>query len=286
LRRKDIRRFRREASTLSRLRHPNIVRVLEVSKESEDLGYLMEHCSEGSIDGLVDRSDMADAVFSQVSIALSHLHTRSNRIVHRDIKPANVLRGDDGRFKISDFGLAVPLDSASTRVTSSNWFSYGFSPPEQLLDMKSVDERADIYSLGALMYSILTGSLVERLEEIPFEDLGFVYGNLLSMILVADPNRRPKSVDAVVEAWTIFQSYVGLRSPDSTEDATYVFGGCSYCGGLGYLYTDECGDAGGECLVCRESLSSHARPGGHGLVRYSRGFIQYSRESAHKQSGS
>lgn len=158
---KDIARFYREVENLRALDHPNIVRLIDASAEGEEPGLLMEYCPGGSIDALVANGTITPPVaielFWQVMAGLKCAHESPTGIVHRDIKPANILIGADGHAKVSDFGLSLGLRSEQKRVTTSVWYSPGFSPPEQLYDFAAVDHRGDIYSAGCLLHYMLTG---------------------------------------------------------------------------------------------------------------------------------
>ncbi|WP_293154327.1 MULTISPECIES: serine/threonine-protein kinase [unclassified Microcoleus] len=161
LRNKDKVRFRREIDNLRMLEHPNIVRIIDFSEDSNAPGYMMEYCPDGSIAGVVSQtchsSEHALEIYWQIARGLKFAHNSPGMIIHRDIKPGNILLGADGNAKISDFGLSVAMESEDVRVTTSNWNSPFFSPPEQYRDFASVDRRGDIYSLGATLYYLLTG---------------------------------------------------------------------------------------------------------------------------------
>ena len=158
-------RFAREARALARLNHPNIVTVYDFG-QSEDVYYLlMEY-----VDGVNLRHTMrasslqpeeALAVVPQICDALQYAHDQG--VVHRDIKPENVLLDRSGRIKIADFGLAKLLglgaeDFSLTR-TQQVMGTPRYMAPEQIDRPSKVDHRADIYSLGVVIYEMLTGEL-------------------------------------------------------------------------------------------------------------------------------
>lgn len=161
LRDKDLKRFNREINNLLSLQHQNIVRIIDVSKDTNSPGYMMEYCPSGSIKNVLSEtikdSSRAVEIYWQIAQGLKFAHNSSGRIVHRDIKPENVLLGADGNAKLSDFGLSVAIHGTDERVTTSNWHSPFFSPPEQYRNFADVDQRGDIYSLGATLYYLLTG---------------------------------------------------------------------------------------------------------------------------------
>jgi len=160
-----IERFRREARSLAKLSHPNIVSVYDFGEAGGLYYFVMEF-----VDGLNLRqmilahrltSSEALAVVPKICDALQFAHEEG--IVHRDIKPENILLDKRGRVKIADFGLAKLLGRAEidTRLTVSG-ATLGtprYMAPEQIDKPQSVDHRADIYSLGVVFYEMLTGEL-------------------------------------------------------------------------------------------------------------------------------
>lgn len=159
----DRARFRREIRLQSQLDHENILPVLDYDVDSELLWFVAPKADGNLHDMLPTVSDkQAIELFRDVVAGVSYGHR--NRIIHRDIKPGNVLvfsSADTNRrltAKVADFGLGRPL----TRDTSFETARYvgigsdGFAAPEQWYDLRSVDHRADIYSLGRLLQYILT----------------------------------------------------------------------------------------------------------------------------------
>ena len=158
-------RFAREARALARLNHPNIVTVHDFG-QSGDLYYLvMEY-----IDGVNLRHaqsssrlspEEALAIVPQICDALQYAHDQG--IVHRDIKPENVLLDRAGRVKIADFGLAKMLAPTARDFTLTGtqqvMGTLRYMAPEQMERPTTVDHRADIYSLGVMIYEMLTGEL-------------------------------------------------------------------------------------------------------------------------------
>ncbi len=159
------RRFVREARTLARLTHPNIVMVFEFGTIDELHYLLMEF-----VDGVDLRTamregrltaDQALPVVQQICQALQYAHDQG--IVHRDIKPENILLGRQGSVKIADFGLAklVQNDIGEQSLTGTLQVvgTRNYMAPEQIETPTRVDHRADIYSLGVVFYELLTGEL-------------------------------------------------------------------------------------------------------------------------------
>ncbi len=158
-------RFAREARALARLSHPHIVAVHDFG-ESDGLFYLvMEY-----VDGVNLRNILANgglephealAIVPQICDALQYAHEEG--IIHRDIKPENILLDSKGRVKIADFGLAklTNRSRATFTLTGSQQImgTLDYMAPEQRLSPQLVDHRADIYSLGVVLYEMLTGEL-------------------------------------------------------------------------------------------------------------------------------
>jgi serine/threonine protein kinase len=155
-----IERFRRERQILAQLDHPNIARIIDGGSTPNGLPYFVMDYIEGKpIDvfcnerkaGLNQRLNL----FRQACTAVQYLH--ENRVIHRDLKPANMLVTSGGTVKLLDFGIAKLLDAGSQAfATSVAIASPGYASPEQL-DNKPTGPASDIYSLGAILYELLTG---------------------------------------------------------------------------------------------------------------------------------
>ncbi len=158
-------RFTREARTLAKLGHPNIVPVYEFGKVGDTFYFLMEFVDGSTLREVVKAGQLAPehalAIVPHLCDALQYAHDKG--IVHRDIKPENILIAKDGVVKIADFGLSRILgsDSPSEALTGAHQVmgTPRYMAPEQLEGSRGVDHRADIYSLGVVFYEMLTGEL-------------------------------------------------------------------------------------------------------------------------------
>ena len=161
---KFIRRFQREALSVSNLSHPNIVEVYDVGEEEGNRYIVMEYVEGKTLKQLVQKRgaltipEVID-IMKQLTDGLAHAHDAY--IIHRDIKPQNILILDNGLLKITDFGIAVAMNATSLTQTNSVMGSVHYLPPE-LANGKGPTIKSDIYSVGILMYELLTG-------EVPFK---------------------------------------------------------------------------------------------------------------------
>lgn len=158
---KFVRRFQREAISASSLSHPNIVEMYDVGEDNGRYFIVMEYVPGKTLKSLIKRRgaltipEVLD-IMMQLTSAIAHAH--ASYIIHRDIKPQNVLILDDGMVKITDFGIAMALNSNELTQTNSVMGSVHYLPPEQANGSGSTI-KSDIYSLGIMMYELLTGKL-------------------------------------------------------------------------------------------------------------------------------
>lgn len=158
---KFVRRFQREAISASSLAHPNIVEMYDVGEDDGQYYIVMEYVEGKTLKSLVKRrgnltlTEVVD-IMLQLTSAVACAH--DSYIIHRDIKPQNVLIKDDGTVKITDFGIAMALNSNELTQTNSVMGSVHYLPPEQANGSGSTI-KSDIYSLGILMFELLTGKL-------------------------------------------------------------------------------------------------------------------------------
>jgi serine/threonine protein kinase/TolB-like protein len=165
-----LRRFRHERQILAGLEHPHIAGLLDGGTTPEGLPYIvMEYVDGMPIDTYCDTRRLTVrerlALFRTVSSAVQYAH--EHHVIHRDIKPTNILVSADGVPKLLDFGIAKLLTSAGTEgatVTSAGMLTPEFASPEQIRG-ESVDEAADIYALGVLLYRLLTGRSPYRVSQ-------------------------------------------------------------------------------------------------------------------------
>ncbi len=152
-------RFYQEAKAAGRLSHPNIVTIFDVGR-SEDIAYIaMEYLHGRELRDILNDNktlpvDQVIDITSQVALGLAYAHEHG--IVHRDVKPSNVMVGRDGHVKITDFGIARMASAAVRTQTGMVLGSPKYMSPEQVMG-RLTDQRSDIFSLGVMLYEMLTG---------------------------------------------------------------------------------------------------------------------------------
>ena len=249
-----VRRLVEEAKAAAQLDHPQIVRVYDVDVVDGVLFYAMEFMAQGSVRDLLRRQprlSVARVVEIGGQCAVGLAHAARSGIVHRDIKPENLLVHENGEVKISDLGLALPLDGETSRRGLCGTPHY--MAPEVALQGK-LDERTDLYALGATLFELFSGRppfpreslkdlLRAHLEETPPSlrelrpDVPATLASLVERLLAKDPLDRPQSADevsavlaaeasehsdsgAVHDTLGSPKGAAGARSPDSASGGT------------------------------------------------------------------
>jgi serine/threonine-protein kinase len=184
-----LERFRHERQVLAKLRHPNIATLLDGGATEDGRPYLvMEHVDGVPIDAYCRDRDLSTderiRLFAKVCGAVQHAHR--NLVVHRDLKPSNVLVTAEGEPKLLDFGIAKVLDpggaAAGATMTQDRRFTPHYASPEQARG-ELITTATDVYSLGALLYELLTGTRPHDFTGVPPTEYARV-------ICEAEPRRR------------------------------------------------------------------------------------------------
>jgi eukaryotic-like serine/threonine-protein kinase len=201
-------RFFREAESAGTLNHPSIVRIFDAGEDNEICYIAMELLSGEDLKKYGEKANLlppeqAVEYVAQVADALDYAH--SNGIVHRDIKPANIMRLKDGTLRVTDFGIARITASSKTQ-TGTVMGTPSYMSPEQIAG-KKVDGRADLFSLGVMLYELMTG-------EKPFE--GDSIATLLFRIS-SEPHPDPvlKSAERVSPAIRAVIDKALQKNPDN-----------------------------------------------------------------------
>src|SRR5829696_3929904 len=198
----QLERFRREARTVARLNHPHVVTVIDAGEDEGNPYIVFEYVEGETLKERIKRCGrlpVAEAVAYAIEIARALSAAHAQRLVHRDVKPQNVLIDGEGRAKVTDFGIARSLEAQGLTATGRVLGTTDYVSPEQALGHE-VTGQSDIYSLGIVLYEMLTG-------ETPFKADTQV---AVAMRHVRDPlpdvqRRRPEisaSLAAVVERAT------------------------------------------------------------------------------------
>lgn len=195
---KFVRRFQREALSASSLSHPNIVEIYDVGEDDGNFYIVMEYIEGKNLKQLIKRREKLSLpevmdIMKQLTDGISHAHDLF--IIHRDIKPQNMLILDNGLVKITDFGIAIALNSTQLTQTNSVMGSVHYLPPEQAAG-KGATVKSDIYSLGIMMFELITGKLPfkgENAVEIALKQMKEPIPSLRSI----DPS-IPQSVENII----------------------------------------------------------------------------------------
>ncbi|TAK14706.1 MAG: hypothetical protein EPO32_00855 [Anaerolineae bacterium] len=207
-------RMLREAQTVAKLSHPNIVTVFDAG-EHEEIPYIVMELVQGKTLAEQPPKDLDEAVALTIKICAALAHAHGQGIIHRDLKPENVIRQSGGTLKLMDFGLAR---SVSSRMTQEGTIigTVFYMAPEQAMGDETTP-AADLYSLGVMLYEMLTGSLpFEASDPIAVitqhihapvvpprarrEDIPFHLNELVVRLLSKDPAARPQSAAEVAAA--------------------------------------------------------------------------------------
>jgi len=153
-------RFQQEARTIARLEHPHILPVFDYGESDGTTYFVMRYLEAGTLKEKMQADPLSyneiDNLFTQLAGALGYAH--SHGVIHRDLKPANALVDEQGNLFLTDFGIAKLLESASPRLTQTDAImgTPAYISPEQAR-AQTVDQRSDIYSLGIILYEMVTG---------------------------------------------------------------------------------------------------------------------------------
>ncbi len=171
-------RFKHEARTMAKMKHPAIVSVYDFGETSDGLLYIVMEFVEGTDVAQMMKSqgrltaEYALAITAHVCDALQYAHTHG--VIHRDIKPANIMMNMEGAVKVADFGLAKGSDAGQSGLTKTNMAmgTPDYVAPEALIAGVLVDHRADLYAVGVMLYQMLTGEIPRGMFKMPSQKVG------------------------------------------------------------------------------------------------------------------
>jgi serine/threonine-protein kinase len=241
-------RFLREMRVVGRLDHPNIVRAIDAEEIGHDPCIVMEYVPGHDLEQLIQARGTlppGDVARWALEAALGLAHAHAQGVIHRDIKPSNLLLGDDGRIRILDLGLATLIDDPDadlSTVKTSDGGAVGtadYMSPEQAMARNPLDARTDLYSLGCVMYHLLTGSvpfpeptrvecMASRIKGRPVPIAERRSGIPPALIAVIDRLMATRPEDryaTAVEAAEALRAIVLTLSPSACEPAPSVLAG-------------------------------------------------------------
>lgn len=213
-------RFRREVRLLAKLDHPNIVSVVTTRLDKEPLWFVMplyRSSLDDQFPGVAGDMPRIKKIFGSILDAVEHAHAEG--VIHRDLKPGNVLMNGDDDVVVSDFGLGRFIDSQSTRLTQSgNWMGTPlYMAPEQSKGTKAADARSDVFSLGRILYELVTGTLTTAVQDTSSLDPAIAL--IIERCTKTSPTARFQSVTDLKTAW---RAAVGLEEAGTDSERLAV----------------------------------------------------------------
>lgn len=230
-----VQRFIREARSAAQLEHSNIIQIYNIAKHDNFYFIVMQYVDGQSLAGLIKETGKISLfraldIIKEVALALSVAHRKG--IIHRDIKPENIMVTPDGQVKLMDFGLARVLNVANNLSRTGDILGTPYYlPPEQARGEKA-DGRADIYSLGATLYYMLSGRkpfegdstitiILKHLNEKPppitqaNPEIPEIVSQLISRMLEKDPARRYQSADELIQSVNLCQDAIAAKDSNA-----------------------------------------------------------------------
>ena len=203
-----VARFDKEATALAALSHPGVVQIIDRGQAGDHYFFVMELVTGINLREMMNSGKLTvrDAlrIGAQIARAIDYAHEQ--KVVHRDLKPENILVDARGHVKIADFGLAGMKGSErdiSLTATSVAMGTVNYMAPEQRRDAKHVDHRADLYSMGVLLYEMLTGELPIGRFKLPSQrvvGLDSRIDDVVGGLLETEAEARPSRANTVAEA--------------------------------------------------------------------------------------
>lgn len=222
-----------EIQALRNLRHPHVIRILDVADNPDSVCFIMERAAGGELRRYVERhgllsEDEARVFFKQIIGAVHYIHNK--KIIHRDLKLENILLDSNNRCKIVDFGLSDYVTSKERTVTDAGTEAY-LAPEVYAQDRKADPFKLDVWSLGVILYAMTHGKLpfsrpdaevCSQLESDAFElksELSSGCKRLIRAMLTPNPERRASVVDITLDPWVTKNRFASCDDEDHSSDS-------------------------------------------------------------------
>jgi len=215
-----VERFEQEARTIAKLQHPHILPLFDYGKQDDIIYLVMAYVDGGTLEDRIAQGGIQlrtiEKILREIASALDYAHRQG--IIHRDIKPANILLDGEGHALLADFGIAKLAESSANLTGTGVVGTPAYMSPEQAQGL-SIDPRSDIYSLGVVVYQMLTGeqpfdapsamqlilkiiqdpppNILQKVASLPEE-----LGEVMQTVLAKDPDERYQTASAFAEAFS------------------------------------------------------------------------------------
>lgn len=193
-----IERFLGEAQSIAALNHPNIIQIFDIGQDAQGLYITTEFVDGTDLEKLIkSRKKLAPKVAMKLIVPICKgLHyAHEHKVIHRDIKPANILINNEGVPKIADFGLARTESMKDLEMTGVIMGTRSYASPEQFCDAKNVDHKTDIYSIGAMLYEMVSGKSPQFYRE---TDAPEIFRAVIAKAMARDPDKRYPSLKTLL----------------------------------------------------------------------------------------
>ncbi len=228
-----VTRFEKEATALAALSHPHIVQIIDRGVAGEHYYFVMEYVEGRSLREVMGQLSAAEALRVMLQVARAAQCAHEGGIVHRDLKPENILLDGRGHAKVADFGLAgirAPDERLQVTATSVAMGTLNYMAPEQRRDAKHVDGRADLFSLGVVLYELLTGQLPVGRFRLPSErnpELDPRVDAVVARLLENEPDARYPSAAEACAALEVLTGSAAMGTPLPAPGSAVAAGAAS-----------------------------------------------------------